>query len=134
MRKLLLIINCYTCIQIFQLFQSLDEIMSCDDIEENPQTEDIDAMLTIWKPKMLSALTHKTNLNPFHQHFATEAESFTLLNSLYGDHPSHEIDFGIKETMAITRSTAYPILLKTIKPKEEISTTQWLFCYLFFSN
>ena len=64
MRKFLLIIICNTCIHIFQLFQSLDEIMSCDDIEEivttsrqqPSQTEDINAKLTIWKPKMLSAL------------------------------------------------------------------------------
>ena len=40
--------------------------MSCDDIEDivttshqqPSQTEDIDAKLTIWKPKVLSALTH----------------------------------------------------------------------------
>ena len=92
--------------------------MSCDDIEEivttshqqPSQTEDIDAKLTVWKPKVLS-LTHNTYFNPFHEHLATKAESFTSLNSLYVDHPSHEIDFEIKETMAIpsavgTRSTA----------------------------
>ena len=115
MRKFLLIINCYTCIHIFQLFQSLDEIMGCDDIEEivttshqqPSQTEDIDAKLTIWKPKVLSALTYKTYLNPLHEHLATKAESLTSLNSLYGDHPSHEIDFEIKETMAITISSWY---------------------------
>ena len=50
MRKFLLIINCNTCIHIFQLFQSLDEIMSCDNIEEivttsHQQTEDIGAKL-----------------------------------------------------------------------------------------
>ena len=85
MRKFLLIINCYSCIHIFQLFQSLDEIMTCDDIEEivttsrqqPSQTEDIDAKLTIWKPKVLSALTHKTYLNPLHEHLATKAESLT---------------------------------------------------------
>ena len=131
----MLIINCYTCIHIFQLFQSLDEIMSCDDIEEivttsHPQPshmEDIDAKLTIWKPKVLSTLSYKIYLHPLHEHLATKAESLTSLNSLYGDHPSDKIDLEIKETMAITISswyTAYPIPLKTIEPKEEISTTQ----------
>ena len=50
MRKFLLIINCYICIHIFQLFQSLDEIMSCDNIEEivttsHQQTKGIGAKL-----------------------------------------------------------------------------------------
>ena len=89
--------------------------MSCDDIEETvttshqqpSQTEDIDAKLTIWKPKVFSVLTHKTYLNHFHEHLATKSESLTSLNSLYGDHPSHEIDFEIKETMAITISSWY---------------------------
>ena len=89
--------------------------MSCDDIEEivtnshqqPSQTEDIDAKLTIWKPKVLSALTCKTYLNPLHEHLATKAESLISLNSLYGDHPSREIDFEIKETMAITISSWY---------------------------
>ena len=111
--------------------------MSCDDIEEivtishqqPSQTEDIDAKLTIWKLKVLSVLTHKTYLNSFHEHLATKAESLTTLNSRYGDHPSHEIDFEIKETMAITTSSWYTEYrlsnpLKTIEPKEEISTTQ----------
>ena len=56
---------------------------------------------------MLSALTYKTYLNPLHEHLASEAESLTSLNSLYGDHPSHEFDFEIKETMAITISSWY---------------------------
>ena len=39
----------------------------------------------------------------------------------------NEIDFEIKETMALqsatgTRNIAHPILLRTIKPKEEILT------------
>ena len=89
--------------------------MSCDDIEEivttshqqPSQTEDTDAKLTIWKPKVLSALTYKTYLNPLHEHLATKAESLTSLNSLYSDHPSHEIDFEIKETIAINISSWY---------------------------
>ena len=89
--------------------------MSCNDIEEivttshiqPSQTQDIDAKLTIWKLKVLPALTCKTYLNPLHEHLATKAESLTSLNSLYGDHPSHEIDFEIKETMAITISSWY---------------------------
>ena len=56
---------------------------------------------------MLSALTHKTYLNPLHEHLATKAESLTSLDSQYGDHPSHEIDFEFKETMAITISSLY---------------------------
>ena len=47
---------------IFPIISSLDAIMSCDDIEEivttshqqSSQTEDIDAKLTIWEPKVLS--------------------------------------------------------------------------------
>ena len=90
MRKFLLIIHFYTCIHIFQLFQSLDEIMSCDDIEETVTTShqqpsqmgDIDAKLTLWKLKMLSALTCKIYLNPSREHLAIKAESLTSLNSL----------------------------------------------------
>ena len=37
------------------------------------QTEDIETKLIIWKPKELSALTHKTYLNPLHEHLATKA-------------------------------------------------------------
>ena len=59
MMSFLLIINCYICIHIFQLFQSLDGILSCDDIEgiattshkQTSQTEDIHGKLTIWKPR-----------------------------------------------------------------------------------
>ena len=69
----------------FPIISIIDEIMGCDDIEEivttsrqqPSQTEDIDAKLTIWKPKVLSALTHKTYLNPLHEHLATKAESLT---------------------------------------------------------
>ena len=113
MRKFLLTINCYTCIHICQLFQSLDEIMSGDDIEEIATTshqqpsQTGDAKLTIWKPKVLSVLTHITYLNPLHEYLTTKAESSTSLNSLYGDHPSHEIDYEIKVTMDITISSWY---------------------------
>ena len=114
MRKFLLIINCYTCIHIFQLFQSLDEIMSCDDIEkivttshqQPSQTEDTDAKLTIWKLKVLSALICKTYLNPLHEHLTTKAESLTSSNSLYSD-PSTRSILKLKRQMAISMSSWY---------------------------
>ena len=37
------------------------------------QTEDIESKLLLWKPKELSALTHKTYLNPLHKDLATKA-------------------------------------------------------------
>ena len=133
---------------IFPIISSLDAIMSCDDIEEivttsheqSSQTEDIDAKLTIWEPKVLSF-----QQNPLHEHHATEAESLRSLNSQYGDHPSHEIDFKNIETITISswyteyrlsnppenhrakrRDFDYPIvvllpvLIKLIFPPEEI--------------
>ena len=89
-------------------FVSLDEMMSWDDIEEIvttshqqlSQTEDFDAKLALWKPKVLSALIENTYLNPLHK-LATLAESLTSLNSLYSQHPSDEIHFEIKEIMSI---------------------------------
>ena len=110
--------------------------MNWDDIEEvvltshqqPSQTEVIDDKLDIWKPQVISALINNTFLSPLHGKLATKAESLTSLNSLYFYHPHNEIDFEIKEIMAITikttgtRKIAHPILLRTIKPKEEILT------------
>ena len=104
-------------------FYDIEEIVTTSQ-QQPSQTEDIDDKLTIWKPKVLSALTCKIYLNPLHENLATKAELLTSLNSLYGDHPSHEIDFEIKETMAIpsavgTRSTAYLIPLKPSSQKNK---------------
>ena len=54
--------------------------MNCDDIEEIvttshrhlSQSEDIDAKLKIWKPKVLSALTDKLNLNLLHMRISLQ--------------------------------------------------------------
>ena len=74
-----------------------------------------------WKPKVLSAPTHTTYLNPLDENQATKAESFTSSYSLYSEHPFHEIDFEIKEKMDFTISDWYTEChishpLKTVEP------------------
>ena len=108
--------------------------MNWDDIEEvvltshqqPSQTEVIDDKLAIWKSQVISALINNTFLSPLHGKLATKAEPLTSLNSLYFYHPHNEIDFEIKEIMAITISNWYTeyraTYPATIKPKEEILT------------
>ena len=127
---------------IYSNILSIDEIMDWNikeivaSSDQQPSQTDIDTKLASLKPKVLSALIDNSNLNPLHENLATKAELLTSLDSLYCHHPFDEIHFEIKVTMAIpsaidTRSIAYPIPLKAIKPKKEILTIQLLFCYPF---
>ena len=99
--------------------------MNWDDIEEvvltshqqPSQTEVIDDKLAIWKPQVISALINNTFLSPLHGKLATKAEPLTSLNSLYFYHPHNEIDFEIKEIMAITISNWYTEYRTTYPPE-----------------
>ena len=99
--------------------------MNWDDIEEvvltshqqPSQTEVIDDKLAIWKSQVISALINNTFLSPLHGKLATKAEPLTSLNSLYFYHPHNEIDFEIKEIMAITISNWYTEYRATYPPE-----------------
>ena len=109
----MIFIYTYVTHVIYSNIPSIDEIMDWN-IEEIvassdqlPSQTDIDTKLASLKPNVLSALIDNSYLNPLHEKLATKAELLTSLNSLYCHHPSNEIHFEIKETMAITISNWY---------------------------
>ena len=109
----MIFIYTYVTHVIYSNIPSIDEIMDWN-IEEIvassdqlPSQTDIDTKLASLKPNVLSALIDNSYLNPLHEKLATKAELQTSLNSLYCHHPSNEIHFEIKETMAITISNWY---------------------------
>ena len=78
-----------------------------DDFTERGAEESIDATLTAMKLQVLTALNNHTYLTPLHEFLATKAERLTSLRSLYDYHPSTELDFATKETIAITTANWY---------------------------
>ena len=76
-------------------------------LKNTEQKKSLDATLSALKPQVLTALNNRTYLTPLHKTLATKAESLTSLKSLYDYHPSTELDFETKETIAITTTHWY---------------------------
>ncbi|KAI6660169.1 hypothetical protein LOD99_10510 [Oopsacas minuta] len=93
---------------------SLDDILNLDTMEETFETlqqhsiyENIDSELLQLKPRILSALINNTYLTQLHEKLATKAASLTSLNLLYSYHPPNELNFEIKEKLAVSAGNWY---------------------------
>ncbi|KAI6655698.1 hypothetical protein LOD99_1838 [Oopsacas minuta] len=98
----------------FPSSDSLDDILNLDTMEETfvtPQQhsiyENINSELLQLKPRILSALVNNTYLTQLHEKLATKAASLTSLNLLYSYHPPNELNFEIKEKLAVSAGNWY---------------------------
>ena len=86
----------------------IEEIYPCEERKrEEEEEETLKRQLTTLKPQVISSLTNQTYLSTLHKKLAVLAESLTNLNSLYSYHPSTDLNFNTKETIAIEVANWY---------------------------
>ena len=87
---------------------AIEEIYPCEERKrEEEEEETLHQQLTTLKPQVISSLTNQTYLSTLHKKLAVLAESLTNLNSLYSYHPSTDLNFNTKETIAIEVANWY---------------------------
>ncbi|KAI6656163.1 hypothetical protein LOD99_1496 [Oopsacas minuta] len=76
-------------------------------LQQHSIYENIDSELLQLKPRILSALVNNTYLTQLHEKLATKAASLTSLNLLYSYHPPNELNFEVKEKLAVSAGNWY---------------------------